>query len=831
MLLQRESIVPHEIIRSLNMDVQDPHCIGREVLRSSYGQVGPLSTMAVNRYLYKHSSEATVYYKNILTEDQNQGGLTKADFLALVPPDTKGALIAYSPPGLTTGHMKCIRYIDADSQWYALDSMVADYICPLNRDEQWVAHTKKASIYVLMKADALPWQYIGVPCPSTLVNAVMELDHDTPYDIDEPLVIHQEAPRQVHDNYLADEIRLHTGSAPIQQHRMAVDIDVSEPASSTEDMDQDTPRGTEQAQLQQHAPTAPTAEPMESETTEAVHGQQAQSTPTGQDTQPAPIGPFSAAPRQAMAQPSNTAHAARGRKRRRTQQPRASFRDIRTFYQPRTRQTGTDAGANPPQPTNLHAPEGLSTQPQVHPAATQTGAIPKLKLMTLNVRGLQGSLEDVLDVLQDHQPDVLVLTETKLTRKSCGQACRSLSGHGYVQRHSACKYNPRAGVSLLINKSFADLGSIETIEIPGDLGGYIKAVQLCLEVSTPLTIAGVYMPTSHPADKILRSRIYQTMKSLVEKANDKEDGTHNIIFAGDFNATLTRMDRASGNTNSLDLAHQTQVTNAKLYTLDPVMTHQPRAYTWRQGSAEQPASRIDDMFTNNEALPVSAATRVWDMTGRGTDHNLLEACIPYHKLNMLPPPPPLEDSAERAMVEKLKQLKKLTKEEREGLKLTVEERHGAAYHRLNDQVQHLLQTYVYPHWTALANYDPATIDPLRNLKLGGADGLEDQQELMEELNAQIADQLMQTRDTILAEGPTTLKQPTGHHYRPRLVALRRDGLIKLRKKVVQGLRLENPEEAELPAEVKKAVEALRSTSTEDNSNSPPPLRDTLKILK
>jgi hypothetical protein len=98
---------------------------------------------------------------------------------------------------------------------------------------------------------------------------------------------------------------------------------------------------------------------------------------------------------------------------------------------------------------------------------------------------------------------------------------------------------------------------------------------------------------------------------------------------------------------------------------------------------------------------------------------------------------------------------------------------------------------------------------------------------MEELNTPITDQLMQTRDTILAEGPTTLTNPTGHHYRPRLVALKRDGLIKLRKKVVQALRLENLEEGELPA-----VEGIRNTTVAGaNSNSPPSLRDTLKLLK
>ena len=460
----------------------------------------------------------------------------------------------------------------------------------------------------------------------------------------------------------------------------------------------------------------------------------------------------------------------------------------------------------------------------------ERATIPKLKVMTLNVRGLHSNLEDVLGVLQDHQPDVLVLTETKLTRKACSQACKYLSGHGYVQRHSACQYNPRAGVTLLINKSFADLGTVETIDIPGDLGGYIKAVQLRMEVSTPLTIVGVYMPTSHPSDKMVRSQIYRRMKAMTEQANDKEEGRHNILFAGDFNATLNKMDRASGNTNPMDNAHQTKIEEAKLYTLDPVQAGHPRKYTWRKGSAEQLASRIDDMFTNNEALPASAVTQIWDMTGKGTDHDLLEVCVPYHKLNMLPPPPITPDSAEKATLEKLKRLTKLTKEEREGLKNTVEERHGAAYHQLNDQVQRLLHTDVYPHWERLSSGDPASMEPLRALHLGSAADPAAQRELMEELNTQMADLLLQTRGTILAEGPTTMTNPTGHHYRPRLVSIQRDSLIKLRKKVVQTLRQDNVEEAELPAEVCKAVEALNAAD-ERSSSSPQPLRESLKQLK
>ena len=82
------------------------------------------------------------------------------------------------------------------------------------------------------------------------------------------------------------------------------------------------------------------------------------------------------------------------------------------------------------------------------------------------------------------------------------------------------------------------------------------------------------MPTSHPSDKLVRSQIYRRMEALTERANDKEEGRHNIIFAGDFNATLNKMDRASGNTNPMDSAHQTQIKEANSipWTLSRLVT-------------------------------------------------------------------------------------------------------------------------------------------------------------------------------------------------------------------------------------------------------------------
>lgn len=155
MLLQQESIIPHVVIESLNQDLQQPQCIGKDHLRGSYGQAGPFSSTAFNRYLYKHSTPS-VYYKCILTDSRNQVGLTKEQFLNLLPPGAKGALIGYTPQGYTAGHMKCIRYFETDSSWYALDSMVGEYISPLYTDDEWLAHTRNSSIYALLHATTFP---------------------------------------------------------------------------------------------------------------------------------------------------------------------------------------------------------------------------------------------------------------------------------------------------------------------------------------------------------------------------------------------------------------------------------------------------------------------------------------------------------------------------------------------------------------------------------------------------------------------------------------------------------------------------------------------------
>ena len=209
MMLQNESIKTEHILQSLNHDVSDTRCIGKGILRESFGDIGPFCSTAINRYLYKHASPM-VFYKALLSNQQNATGLTHAQFLALLPPGTKGAGVSFTPQGYTCGHMKCIRYIEADQTWYALDSWLGDFITPLLTDSDWKHHTRNASIYALLYADTFPWNHMGVPCPNYLHNSMIEIDNDRPFNLNQSLTIHHNPIRAVNDQYTPPEVAQHT---------------------------------------------------------------------------------------------------------------------------------------------------------------------------------------------------------------------------------------------------------------------------------------------------------------------------------------------------------------------------------------------------------------------------------------------------------------------------------------------------------------------------------------------------------------------------------------------------------------------------------------------
>jgi hypothetical protein len=234
-------------------------------------------------------------------------------------------------------------------------------------------------------------------------------------------------------------------------------------------------------------------------------------------------------------------------------------------------------------------------------------------------------------------------------------------------------------------------------DTPTELRGFMKGVLLSLPSCTPLEILGVYMPSSSPGDKFIRSQIYKEIKRLSHRAQDTLHGTHNLIVAGDFNATLCPTDRTNHRTYKIDTQHQDWVTTCQLQPLDLPTSSTPRIPTWRKGAAEIPTSRIDDILTTNPALHMEATTQVIDLTGTSTDHNLLVATIPFTSLNLIPPPTPKDDTPRPLETPNHRKLLKLTKDQRASLMLLLETHHGSHYHSLSTRMQTLVTQYVEPH--------------------------------------------------------------------------------------------------------------------------------------
>lgn len=805
-LMQAENISPANVIRSL-----DAERLGRAFLNYQAG--GPFHSMEINRYLYKHATPA-VYYKCVVSYSGTRRGLTQQELTDALPPETKGVLIAFTHRH-GYQHMKCIRYINSDRQWYAIESIGPTHVEPLRTDASWRYHTKNSQVFVLLKANTFTWDQMALPAPLQLPPLERDQQRQA-FDIDQHLRISSNPTRNVEEMYTEEEIR--------------TDSRLQTPCPP-----QPRPAPAEARRGRPPAPRAPAS------TTAPENSAPAQHRP------PEP-------PRPAR-QPKPAAHKPAAPKMKRTAAPkgkpppqRANERDIRTYFQgakrpreePQVQQvppaseeppadliTKTPAMPSTPQ-TNTQSetlpasPAPNATQQQSHAAAA-----PKLKLMVLNVQGLQTGQADVLHTLTTHKPDVMVLTETKLTRKARSRMCSLLAGHGYRQRHSNLPDCPAAGVTILIHQTFDELGLIENLPMPDDLAGYLKAIQIRLPGSTPLDLLGVYMPMCHPADKLIRERIYKQIKSLTDDANDKQAGTRNLLVAGDFNASLTDSDRASNRRHTMDAMHRQHMQEAALLPLDAPQPGQRRQFTWRQGSAEEPTSRIDDVLTNNPSLPAHTQTKVWDMTGTCTDHNLLEMQIPFQQLSMMPPPPPLPEHGDAPTEpERLRRLKKLTKAERAALKITVEALHGATFHTLNDKLQTLLTTDIQKYWDQLQHSDPTARPP--PIHINGATDPQAIATLMESLNKELTDALVAARDTLLEEGPTQQPNPTGRHYRPRQVALKRTRLAWLQKQIVYALRMEPTDLQQLSPQIQQALDQL----IEDQpTREDVPLQDSLKALK
>ena len=285
---------------------------------------------------------------------------------------------------------------------------------------------------------------------------MIEIDNDRPFDLNQPLTIHHNPIRTVNDQYTPPEVTQHTEHTvgPIVVNLVPLN-DPAQIPSAADPMEQDA-----------HELLTDPSRPAEPPAATRITTQNADTPMANKPSCPvltrvprlpgirdffAPAAPTPPQDEHAKApqedqmgeqrdEPSSPPHSnAHGEQEiEEMQEPNPPATDDEQSLSERT-------GQSPPS-----SPIGSSRcvpeleRPHVDYDQRQAQC---LKVMTQNIRGLHTGLEDIQTILREHQPDILIVTETKLTKKGRSRISQQLAGQGYRQRHSVrYQLKPQAGV-------------------------------------------------------------------------------------------------------------------------------------------------------------------------------------------------------------------------------------------------------------------------------------------------------------------------------------------------------------------------------------------------
>ena len=835
MLTQNLCIHPQNVVTSLRHEIQDPHCIGRDNIILSFRDGGPFGVMAINRYLFKHAAEQ-VYYKTVIREAQTLEGLNEAQFKALLPQGTKGACIAFEPPGYGTGHMKCIRYVESDDTWYALDSMVPPYITPLTTEGRWKEHTKATEAYVLMETTHFQGPSMGAHQPR-------HCPHPSPataraYDLTGPFVIHQEPIRRVTSLYTPQELEEYCPNAlpQPQQPQQATSGNTPRPGLGR----QPDPAVAPLAPRLLHPPTA--RPPPAGRHTTLQTGNRRPPKGTRQDQSTADIRQFF---RPAI--PGPRSQKEEDHQPPTSQSPQPPQFPTQPLHRTRLRQGNKDRKSKYKAPwihiavrkkgikqqykrlKQSHA-SALYNQTRAPSAQHMQGCRPseeKLKIVTINGRGLKTKIS-ILRLILGTKPDVIIWTEHQMATATTVPRWVHILLQGYRWGHTSLpNIRGQAGVLMAVHKDVLAGTEAHVPAQPPEAQGYIYQMEIQRPESAPLMITGVYLPTGTGAH-LSRPTLYKHLKASLDKTKD-----HVHIVAGDMNAALYQSDRDPGRKGQHDKAYRGFIQETGLRPIDPPNPLAPvaqRARTFRREAGEgEDVSRIDDILLKGtvDTAP-GASTHLIDTKGLNTDHQGLCAEIPYTTIYQLPLPV-IEETMEPTVRRTL--TVPMTHEDKRILTHAVEERQTIPIRSLWQDLKQLLDTQIHPYWHQI---DTGVIK-------AGDPKWAPQQQLQKEVNA-LGDRmtaiLKQALSTAMEVCSTTVRKPhSTQHHQKRSTARQRTHLLKMRRKI-RETRRDDPlsptswkQDQELVKIIKQVQDRSRTGETQEDPLASDAQANVEEILK
>jgi exonuclease III len=391
----------------------------------------------------------------------------------------------------------------------------------------------------------------------------------------------------------------------------------------------------------------------------------------------------------------------------------------------------------------------------------------KIRLMTVNIRGLGNATAQAVlaDIASADHPEVVVLTETKRSRKP---ALRPELHKRYTTFHSmTAKGN--AGVTILLNKHFTTIDAVTPHNIPHTCQGYILHCSLQPRFSSAIHIVGVYLPNDDEYRQH-RSDIYMHLSSLLNNVHQD----HSVVLTGDWNACLLPSDR-TGMLTPTDRRHvawmQQHPELQSVYS-----AHGNRCHTFKRHDGA--SSMIDDTLllpprgTNHRTL--ATACTINSTHGYATDHAVLTCDVDLTAAGLeVPTQPSLRQTRPpgrrlRTPVAQASQQRVQTKVEEKGSgrMAKIEARLDAA----NQCLHELRKRRAKSNATSIQRLDIIQGRPSRY----------EVNEIAQEMTDLIDDAAIHI---VPEECETYMTNPSGIHYRPKAKKNRRNKLVKGRKRL------------------------------------------------
>ena len=398
-----------------------------------------------------------------------------------------------------------------------------------------------------------------------------------------------------------------------------------------------------------------------------------------------------------------------------------------------------------------------------------------LTVLTWNVMGSTTGPDDLMQIVQQRKPWIIVLTETKLTDARQDRVFLQEYLPEYTLYHSCVKGNDSGhcrtgsgGVAIAVHKSLTSQNSVELIDHNNPAAKtHLKTLKIKPPGSDCLTIWGVYLPSDNTQK---RQELYQVIADCM-RSEDKKASLAGLpmpynIIAGDMNAALFKQDVQKVKPDAKNTIHQNFIRDLHLHTTDPDK-HPHRQYSFCHATDSSQDSRIDDILVS-ESMCTSMAvhTEVLE-TSRDADHAPILARIPLTCMKFLKPgldPPPLPREPRLKTPVPLEDLK--------AFKEAFDQETGASTADLLQELDSTLK---------LAYTDKETLNQDETLKTAltsvgiGADTVELYNSMLQEMLQQILPTAQQTCK-FSKGGPNS-----GFKLRSRCTSRRLEGLRKLRK--------------------------------------------------